>query len=446
MMKRFASIFVLVLLAAIIVMAQSPISEYLGSGGAAPAGNDGDVQVKAGSGFAGSAAFTFDSDVVTVANSVLIGNTVAGLGGAPVAGSFLIGDQTYGGAGTPAFQFERTETDPAAYTQVEANLYWNTGADMTDLISQSWVSYFGGSDDYINGVFPGATVANYFSANATTSGAVETLVAHYTTGSVTNSAVTQFALNWAKAPQINSGSVSTMFGDYTTDFGGVASNAYYSWIDSRGVYRIREDSTFDSVGQAIGALYNPQFTKYTPGAANFERCIPGCQWNGNVAEYGTEKGGTGTLHPVRLIGSEVQIQPLSTNGVVTTSSGTGMLQIDTSITSGTWTPTLTNVANITASTSFQCQYLRIGATVTGSCRVSVDPTTTVTSTQLGISLPVASNFGAVEDAAGSCSAEAIAGQSAAIRADTANDRMEMRWVAADVTDQPMTCSFSYQVL
>lgn len=117
-----------------------------------------------------------------------------------------------------------------------------------------------------------------------------------------------------------------------------------------------------------------------------------------------------------------------------------------SIVSSTWTPTLTNAANLDASTASECQYIRIGNTVTGSCRVSVDPTTTVTSTQLGISLPVASNFGAVEDAAGSCAATGIAGQSAGIIADATNDRMEMRWLAGDVTNQPMSCSFSYQVI
>lgn len=137
---------------------------------------------------------------------------------------------------------------------------------------------------------------------------------------------------------------------------------------------------------------------------------------------------------------------LTTNGVVTTTGGTGVLSVDATITAGQWTPTLTNVANLDGSTAFQCQYSRIGATVTGSCRVSADPMAAATSTQLGISLPVASNFGAVEDAAGSCAAEAIAMQSAAIRADAANDRLEMRWVAGDVTDQPMTCAFSYQVI
>jgi hypothetical protein len=63
------------------------------------------------------------------------------------------------------------------------------------------------------------------------------------------------------------------------------------------------------VYQAIPALYNPQLTKYTPGAANFERCIPACQWNSNVAEIGTEEGGTGTLRDLRFIGQDIKLSP-----------------------------------------------------------------------------------------------------------------------------------------
>lgn len=85
----------------------------------------------------------------------------------------------------------------------------------------------------------------------------------------------------------------------------VSANPYYLWLDSQGVFRIKEDNTFDSVGQAIMALYNPQVTKYTPGAANYERIVQ--RWNGNVAEYGSEKGGTGTLRGLRLLGAFVDI-------------------------------------------------------------------------------------------------------------------------------------------
>lgn len=116
-----------------------------------------------------------------------------------------------------------------------------------------------------------------------------------------------------------------------------------------------------------------------------------------------------------------------------------------SLDSGHYTPTLTNVLNLAASTAFQCQWLRVGNTVHVSGRVDVDPTA-AGSTQLGITLPVASNLGAAEDCAGCAFASGIAGQGAAILADATNDRAQMQWVAVDLTNQPMYFTFTYEVL
>ena len=116
------------------------------------------------------------------------------------------------------------------------------------------------------------------------------------------------------------------------------------------------------------------------------------------------------------------------------------------IASGVYTPTLTNVTNLDGSTAFECQYMRVGSSVTVSGRVSVDPTLTATATELGISIPIASNFAGQGDCGGAAFAIGIAGQGAGIRADLTNDRAEMKWVATDVTDQSMFFIFMYQVI
>lgn len=107
---------------------------------------------------------------------------------------------------------------------------------------------------------------------------------------------------WAETPTNTSATHSgTHFGIWLGEISAAPSaNKYYLWADSDGVFRIREDGTFNSVTQAIPALYNPQFTKYTPGATNYERIVLG-QFNTNVAEIGTEAGGTGTLRPLRFL-------------------------------------------------------------------------------------------------------------------------------------------------
>lgn len=116
------------------------------------------------------------------------------------------------------------------------------------------------------------------------------------------------------------------------------------------------------------------------------------------------------------------------------------------LSAGIYTPTLTNVANLSASTAFSCQYLRVGSTVTVSGRVDVDPIAGATLTTLGLTLPIASALAALGDCAGTGVSPAIAGQCAAVLADVANGRASLQWTSADVTNQPMYFHFTYKVL
>lgn len=134
----------------------------------------------------------------------------------------------------------------------------------------------------------------------------------------------------------------------------------------------------------------------------------------------------------------------SITGTPTTLSGYGITDA-LSGTDGTYTPTLTGVTNVAASTAYACQYVRGRNTVTVSGRLDIDPTA-AGSTVLGISLPVASNFSAVEQCAGVAFASGIAGMGAAIRADTTNDRAELVYVAVDTTNQPIYFHFTYRVI
>lgn len=113
---------------------------------------------------------------------------------------------------------------------------------------------------------------------------------------------------------------------------------------------------------------------------------------------------------------------------------------------GTYTPTLTNAANVAASTAYTCQFLRIGDMVTVSGKVDVDPTSAATLTRLQLSLPFASNFADDGDCGGAAFASGVAGQGAAMRADVTLNVAEMIWIAGDVSNQPMYFSFTYQIL
>jgi len=118
------------------------------------------------------------------------------------------------------------------------------------------------------------------------------------------------------------------------------------------------------------------------------------------------------------------------------------------IAAGTYTPVLTNVANISVSTAYQAQYMRVRSVVTVSGKVDLTTLAAVpTNTQLGISLPVASNFGAQEDCAGTGTVGGTAGfENAFIRADTTNDRAELFFAATTIAAKTFYFVFQYRVI
>lgn len=115
------------------------------------------------------------------------------------------------------------------------------------------------------------------------------------------------------------------------------------------------------------------------------------------------------------------------------------------ITSGIYTPTLTNTANIDTSIAYSCQWVRIGNTVLVSGRVDIDPTLGATITEIGMSLPLPSNFISSNGLAGTCYAVA-SGQGGALFADDTNDRALLRFLSIGTADTPMWFQFMYIIL
>lgn len=114
--------------------------------------------------------------------------------------------------------------------------------------------------------------------------------------------------------------------------------------------------------------------------------------------------------------------------------------------SGTYTPTLTNGANVAASSNAGALYSRVGNIVTVSGACQVDPTATNTVTELGISLPIASALTGVRQVIGVAVSGDVAGMSGMVFADAANDRATLRFVHADVSNRTWSFNFQYQVL
>jgi hypothetical protein len=113
---------------------------------------------------------------------------------------------------------------------------------------------------------------------------------------------------------------------------------------------------------------------------------------------------------------------------------------------GIYTPTLVSVANVAAVTAGQCSWLRVGNTVTVGGSITLDPTTASTLTEIGISLPVASNFTAVDQLGGAVACGNAQSRSGQLLADVANKRAQLLVTPTDVANRTQAFSFSYRVL
>jgi hypothetical protein len=112
------------------------------------------------------------------------------------------------------------------------------------------------------------------------------------------------------------------------------------------------------------------------------------------------------------------------------------------ITEGSYTPTLTNVTNLDASTAYQCWYFKVGSKVTFWGKVDVDPTASA-ATELGISLPVASGFANPQDLV--CTVGSGFSMAVQITADVANGRAKLSFAAPSTSNFTIYFHGSYHI-
>lgn len=118
------------------------------------------------------------------------------------------------------------------------------------------------------------------------------------------------------------------------------------------------------------------------------------------------------------------------------------------ISSGTYTPTITNVANVAASTARATQWIRVGNVVTVAGEMDIDPTA-VAQTTWGVSLPVPSALASTFQLGG-VGVQVYGGGATyaiSIRGDATNDRAQFDFGSPqDTANRTVTFSFQYVVV
>jgi hypothetical protein len=125
---------------------------------------------------------------------------------------------------------------------------------------------------------------------------------------------------------------------------------------------------------------------------------------------------------------------------------TGVVAVDNNyIAYGTYTPTVTPIANVSASTAYICMYTRIGDTVHVSGKVDVQPTAGATITSLELTLPIASDIGVVTDLSGNAATIGVT-QCGGMDGNVANNTASLRYLAGDTTNRGLFFNFTYRII
>lgn len=215
--------------------------------------------------------------------------------------------------------------------------------------------------------------------------------------------------------------------------------------EGHGIYQ-RGDNALNYMagGLKLGA------TKYLNFSTTAGVTAPGIRFN-TVMQF---SNGSSVWNDIAPIASPTFT---GTPAAPTAAPGTNTTQIATTAfvqnaisasTSGTHTPTLTNVTNVNGTPSAnEGVYTRIGNVVTFSVTVSLQATAAGT-VELGISLPVASDFSASYNASGNANSSIVSSATVAgqVIADATNNRLSLIYYAPDTEARTFTIHVTYKVV
>lgn len=131
---------------------------------------------------------------------------------------------------------------------------------------------------------------------------------------------------------------------------------------------------------------------------------------------------------------------------VLTPEATRYLREATNNVTGTYTPKLYNVTNVTASTAYQCHYFRVSGVVHVAGRIDIDVTAGGVATELGISLPIPTDMTSTFQCAGTGIAPLVSGIYGGIYGDITNNRAIFACVPSSLTNSAVFFTFTYRII
>lgn len=174
--------------------------------------------------------------------------------------------------------------------------------------------------------------------------------------------------------------------------------------------------------------------------------------SGKISEYGNAAPTDGKILIGHTANGTFESGNITSSGsTITVTNNAGGVNIDiptTLITSGTYTPTLTNTAGITSSTANTIQYDRVGNSVHVYGNLTVTPSG-VTDVVLGVDFPIASNIAQTYNGGGTGSVKVsgAAHTSVSIEMDATNDRATFTFFApSSGSPLVLTFEFSYRII
>jgi hypothetical protein len=194
-----------------------------------------------------------------------------------------------------------------------------------------------------------------------------------------------------------------------------------------------DGSNYTTAALIVGAVDG------TPGADN----MPG------RLVFSTTAGGASSPTERMRIGSGGLVRLAASAGLSISSTGvTSPATADGNVFSGTYTPTLTNGANVSSSTATACHYMRVGNVITVGGQLSITATAANTDTQVTMTLPVASTFSFARQLGGSGGALNAGeyGEPIVLVGNTTNNAAFVRGRPTVTTNQQYNFSFTYLVV